>query len=149
MLQTIKFNEQYTAACNNIVKQGIAYNDAQTRRIMNEMTVSEMQHRQKMAGMMQETNDYIANNRREVNANRQASMERINNGWRDAIVGVDRFVGTDGKVLEVPTSAGHNVWQSAEGGTIYSSDSYIFSPVAGLPDKDGVVREFRQLQLLK
>jgi hypothetical protein len=41
------------------------------------------------------------------------------------------------------------VWQHAESGTIYSSDSYLFRAVDYLPDKDGIEREFRQLQLLK
>ena len=149
MLSTITFNQQYFAACNNIIKQGIERNQYHIRRIQNEMAVAEMRHQQKLADMNRETQEYISNVRREVFANREASRERVSQGWRDAIVGVDRFVGTDGNVVEVPVSAGHNVWQSAEGGTIYSSDSYVFSPIANLPDKDGIVREFKQLQLLK
>ena len=149
MMATVTFNQQYMTACNSIIQQGIANNRYHTQRIMNEMAVSEMRHQQKLADMNRETQEYISNVRREVFANQEASRERVSQGWRDAIVGVDRFVGTDGNVVEVPISAGHNVWQSAEGGTIYSSDSYVFSPIANLPDKDGIVREFRQLQLLK
>ncbi|GHT43854.1 hypothetical protein FACS189438_1850 [Bacteroidia bacterium] len=149
MIPTIKFNDQYIAALNNRVREGMQRNEAETRRIQNEMAVAEVRHQQNMARQIMETQEYVANARREVNANRQASMERINQGWTDAIKGVDRYVGTDGKVVEVPVSMGSKVWQSAEGGTIYTSDSYLFSPVANLPDKDGIVREFRQLQLLK
>ena len=149
MLSTITFNQQYFAACNNIIQQGIERNQYHVRRIQNEMAVAEMRHQQKLADMNRETQEYISNVRREVFANREASRERVSQGWRDAIVGVDRFVGTDGNVVEVPVSAGHNVWQSADGGTIYSSDSYLFNPITTLPDKDGIDREFRQLQLLK
>jgi hypothetical protein len=149
MVPTIKFNEQYIAALNAIVMQGIRQGEAETRRIQNEMAQSEIRHQQKMAAQIMETQEYISNARREVNANRQASMERINQGWTDAIKGVDRYMGTDGKVVEVPISMGNKVWQNAESGTIYTSDSYLFNPIANLPDKDGIVREFRQLQLLK
>ena len=149
MLSTITFNQQYFAACNDIIKQGIERNAYHVRRIQNEMAIAEVRHQQKLADMNRETQEYISNVRREVYANREASRERVSQGWRDAIVGVDRFVGTDGNVVEVPVSAGHNVWQSADGGTIYSSDSYVFSPITTLQDKDGIDREFRQLQLLK
>jgi hypothetical protein len=149
MLSSIQWNEQYIAALNNIVMEGMRRNDAETRRIQNEMAQAEIRHQQNMARQIQETNDYVNRTRQEVYANRQASQERINQGWHDAIIGVDRYMGTDGKVVEVPVSMGNKVWQNAEAGTIYTSDSYLFNSVANLPDKDGIVREFRQLQLLK
>lgn len=149
MISTIQFNENYVAMLNNIVMQGMQRNESESRRIQNEMAQAETRHQQRMSQMIQETNNYIANVHREVAANRQASMQRVSQGWRDAIVGVDRYMGADGKVVEVPVHMGNKVWQSAEGGTIYSSDSYLFRPVDYLPDKDGIEREFRQLQLLK
>jgi|GEM_PF-4566749 hypothetical protein len=149
MLSTAKYNPQYIAACNNIVQQEMERKRYHTQRVMSQMAVAEMRHQQKLADMNRETQEYVSNVRREVFANREASRERVSQGWRDAIVGVDRFVGTDGNIVEVPVSAGHNVWQSADGGTIYSSDSYLFNPITTLPDKDGIDREFRQLQLLK
>ena len=149
MFDTARWNEQYFAALNNIVAEGMRRNEAETRRIQGEMSQAEVRHQQRMAQILQETNEYVSNVHREVSANRQAAMSRVNQGWRDAVVGVDRYMGTDGKVVEVPVSAGHNVWQHAESGTIYSSDSYLFRAVDYLPDKDGIEREFRQLQLLK
>jgi hypothetical protein len=149
ILPSIRWNEQYLNACNNIVMQGIQRTDAETRRIQGEMAQSEIRHQQRMTQILQETNDYAYKTRQEVFANQQASQERINQGWRDVVVGVDRYMGTDGKVVEVPVSMGSQVWQNAESGTIYTSDSYLFHAVAQLPDKDGIVREFRQLQLLK
>jgi hypothetical protein len=44
---------------------------------------------------------------------------------------------------------GSKAWQSADGGTIYTSDSYLFHAVDNLYDKNGNLQEFRQLQLLK
>ena len=160
MLSSRKWNEQFVAALNNIGNEGVQRTNAEIMRMRDEaaqahlrhqqeMAQSQMRHQQNMAQQIMETQDYVANVRRDVNANRQASMERVNQGWRDAIVGVDRYMGADGKVLEVPVSMGSKVWQSAEGGTVYTSDSYLFNPIASLPDKDGIVREFRQLQLMK
>ena len=77
------------------------------------------------------------------------TMARVNQGWRDAIVGVDRFMGADGKVVEVPVSMGSKVWQSADAGTILTSDRYLFQPIDNLYDKNGNLQEFRQLQLMK
>ena len=149
MCASIVWNEQYINALNQIIQQGMQRNDAEVRRIQNEMAQAEIRHQQNMARTIQETNDYIAKTTSEVYANRQASMQRINQGWRDAIIGVDRYVGVDGKVQEVPVSMGSKVWQSADAGTIYTSDSYLFSPVDNLLDKNGNLQEFRQLQLLK
>ena len=149
ILPSIRWNEQYINACNNIVMQGIQRTEAETRRIQGEMAQAEIRHQQRMTQILQETNDYAYKTRQEVFANQQASQERINQGWRDVVVGVDRYMGTDGKVVEVPVSMGSQVWQNAESGTIYTSDSYLFHAVDQLPDKDGIVREFRQLQLLK
>ena len=149
MLGSVKYNSQYLTALNNIVAEGMQRHSAETQRIMNEMAISELKHQQNMARQIQETQEYVMNTRREVFANRQASMERVNQGWTDVIRGVNRYTDGEGKVMEVPVSAGSNVWHSAEGGTIYSSDSYLFNSTANLPDKDGIVREFRQLQLLK
>jgi hypothetical protein len=149
MLQSVKWNEQYIANLNNIVMGGIQQQDADVRRIQGEMAQSAMRHQQRMSQIMQETQEYRAQVSREVFANRQASQERINQGWRDAIVGVDRYMGTDGRVVEVPVSMGSKAWQSADAGTIYTSDSYMFQPVDNLYDKNGNLQEFRQLQLLK
>jgi len=149
MFTTAQWNEQYIASLNNMVVEGMRRNEAETRRIQGEMAQAEIRHQQRMSQIIQETNEYVSNVRREVYANRQASQERINQGWRDVVVGVDRYMGTDGKVVEVPVSMGNKVWQNAESGTIYSSDSYLFRAVDYLPDKDGIEREFRQLQLLK
>ncbi|MDR1553848.1 MAG: hypothetical protein LBS69_10365 [Prevotellaceae bacterium] len=149
MLPSIKYNEQYIADLNNIVMQGIRHNEQESMRIKNEMAQFEIRHQQNMSRQIQETHEYVMNSRREVNASRQASMERINQGWTDVIKGVDRYVGTDGKVMEVPVSMGSKVWQSAEGGTIYTSDSYLFNPVDYAVDRNGNIQEFRQLQLLK
>jgi hypothetical protein len=149
MLSSIKVNEQYIASLNNIIATGIQHQDAEVRRIQGEMAQAEIRHQQKMAQIMQEAQEYRAKVTNEVFANRQASQERINQGWRDAIVGVDRYMGTDGKVVEVPVSMGSKAWQSADGGTIYTSDSYLFHAVDNLYDKNGNLQEFRQLQLLK
>jgi len=149
MFLTAQWDEAYIAALNSIIMQGMQRQDAEVRRIQGEMAQAEIRHQQRMAQIINETNEYIANTQREVFANRQASQERINQGWRDAIIGVDRYMGTDGKVVEVPVSMGSKVWQSADAGTIYTSDSYLFSPVDNLLDKNGNLQEFRQLQLLK
>ena len=149
MIMSAKFNDAYIASLGNIVMERMRRTDADSRRIMNEMTQAEIRHQQQMMQIIQETNDYVSRTQQEVFANRQASNERISQGWRDAIVGVDRYMGTDGKVVEVPVSMGNKVWQNAESGTIYSSDSYLFRAVDYLPDKDGIEREFRQLQLMK
>jgi hypothetical protein len=149
MLKSLKFNEQYIASLNSIVMAGIQRNDAEVRRIQGEMAQSAMRHQQRMAQIMQETQEYRAQVSREVFANRQATMSRANQGWRDVLVGVDRYMGTDGKVVEVPASMGSKVWQSADAGTIYTSDSYLFQPVDNLYDMNGKWQEFRQLQLLK
>jgi len=149
MVPTLKFNDAYIATLNNIAMQGVQRSQAEVGRIRSEMAQSAARHQQEMARMVQETNEYIAKSQREVIANRQAMMERVNRDWRDAIVGVNRFVGNDGEAVIVPVSAGSNVWQSADGGTIYSSDSYLFNPVDYLYDKDGYLQDFRQLQLMK
>ena len=160
MISSFKWNEQYIASLNSIIAEGVQHANAGTIRMRNEnaqaqirhqqeMAQAQMRHQQNMSQQIQETHEYVTNVRREANANRQASMDRVNQGWRDVIVGVDRYMGADGKLVEVPVSMGNKVWQSAEGGTVYTSDSYLFNPVANLPDKDGIVREFRQLQLLK
>ncbi len=149
MVKSVTPNEQYMATLRNIVQQGMQAVEQQMRRTMSEMAQAEMRHQQKMTKMIQETNDYISKTQRESFANQQASKERISQGWRDAIVGVDRYVGNDGKVVEIPTSMGSSAWQSADGGTIYTSDSYMFKAVDNLYDKDGRVQEFRQMQLLK
>jgi len=149
MFSSLKWNEQYIATLNSIVMAGMQREDAEVRRIQAEMAQSAMRHQQRMAQIMQETQEYRANVSREVFANREASQARINQGWRDAIVGVDRFMGTDGKVVEVPVSMGSKVWQSADAGTIYTSDRYLFSPIDNLYDKNGNWQEFRQLQLMK
>jgi len=149
MFPTMKWNEQYMTAISNIVWEDIHRKVADIHRMQGEMAQAQIRHQQRMSQILQETNEYTYNVRREVFANRQASQQRINQGWRDVVVGVDRYMGTDGKVVEVPVNMGSKVWQSAEGGTIYSSDSYLFRAVDYLPDKDGIEREFRQLQLLK
>jgi len=149
MIMSAKFNDAYIASLGNMVMERMRRTDADSRRIMNEMTQAEIRHQQQMMQIIQETNDYVRKTQQEVFANRQASQERINQGWRDAIVGVDRYMGTDGKVVEVPVSMGNKVWQSAEGGTIYTSDSYLFRAIDNLPDKDGIERQFRLLQLMK
>ena len=149
MLPTLKFNDTYIAMLNNKVQQGIQRSQSEVRRIQGEMAQSAIRHQQEMARMIQETNEYIAKKQRETMENRQAMMEKVNRDWRDAIVGVNRYVGVDGKAVIVPVSAGSKVWQSADGGTIYSSDSYLFNPVDRLYDKDGYLQDFRQLQLMK
>ena len=149
MASTIQWNEQYIAALNSVTMAGMQRQAAQSQRIVNEMAQAEIRHQQRMAQIVNETNTYIANVHRDVNANRQAAMSRVNQGWRDAIVGVDRFMGADGKVVEVPVSMGSKVWQSADAGTILTSDSYLFQPVDYLYDKNGNLQEFRQLQLMK
>jgi hypothetical protein len=149
MFQSLKWNEQYIAMLNYIVMQGMQQTEADNRRVVNEMAQAEIRHQQRMSQMIRETNEYVSNVQREVFANQQASAERVSRGWRDAIVGVDRYMGTDGNVVEVPVSMGSKVWQSADGGTILTSDSYMFKPVDNLYDKDGRIQEFRQLQLLK
>jgi len=160
MIPTIEWNKEYNNMLTAIIMEDVRQNEDATRRIMyeneqahlrhqQEMAQSAIRHQQKMAQIMQETNDYIYKSRQDVYANRQASQERINQGWRDAVVGVDRYMGADGKVVEVPVSAGSKVWQSADGGTIYTSDSYLFNAVDNLYDKNGKIQEFKQLQLLK
>jgi hypothetical protein len=149
MIPTMQFNQQYMAALSAKNQAGEQRNYAEANHIRGEMAQSAARHQQRMSQILAETGEYVANTRREVLANRQASQERINRGWRDAVVGVDRYMGVDGKVVEVPVSMSSQVWQSADGGTVYTSDSYLFNPVASLPDRDGVVRDFRQLQLLK
>ena len=149
MFSSLKWNEQYIATLNSIVMAGMQREDAEVRRIQAEMAQAEMRHQQRMAQIINETNEYVSNVHREVNANRQAAMSRVNQGWRDAIVGVDRYMGTDGKVMEVPVSMGSKVWQSADAGTIYTSDRYLFNPIDNLYDKNGNLQEFRQLQLMK
>ena len=149
MFPTMKWNEQYMTVLSNIVWEDVRRKVADIQRMQGEMAQAQIRHQQRMSQILQETHEYTYNVRREAIANRQASQQRINQGWRDVVVGVDRFMGTDGKVVEVPVSAGHNVWQNAESGTIYSSDSYLFRAVDYLPDKDGIERQFRQLQLMK
>lgn len=149
MTSTVRFNEQYVAAIDHITMQGIQRSQQDSQRIMNEMAQAEIRHQQNMARQIQETHEYVMRVQRESFANQQASSQRVSQGWRDAIVGVDRYVGVDGEVLEVPVSMGSKVWQSADGGTIYTSDSYLFNPVDFAMDKDGNLTEFRQLQLLK
>ena len=149
MCKSIVWNENYISILNQNVWQGIRKINENIQRIQVAMAKSAIEHNQEMWNMVKETNEYIANTQREVIANRQSTMDRVNQGWRDVLVGVDRYVGVDGKVMEVPVSMGNKVWQSADGGTVYTSDSYMFKPVDNLYDKDGRWQEFRQLQLLK
>jgi hypothetical protein len=149
MISSIQINDAYKAALDNIVMQGMQREDAIMRRRVNEMAQAEVNHQRRMTQMMTETNEYIANVQRESFANQRASQNRISEGWTDAITGVNRFIGSDGKVVQVPVSAGSHAWQSADGGTIVTSDSYLFKAVDNLYDKDGRVAEFREMQLLK
>jgi hypothetical protein len=149
IISSVKWNDRYVASLNNIVAGGMRRVEEENIRRNIEMAQAEARHQQQMLQMIKETGEYVANNQREVFANQQATMERVNRGWTDAIVGVDRYMGVDGKAVEVPVSMGSKAWQSADGGTIYTSDSYMFHPVDNLYDKAGNWQDFRQLQLLK
>jgi hypothetical protein len=116
MKASAKFNNEYAATLNAIMQQDIRNmqaevyrQDMEVRRIQAEMAQAQIRHQQRQAQILNETAEHANNVFREVHANRQATMSRVNQGWRDVLVGVDRYMGTDGKVMEVPTSMGSKV----------------------------------------
>jgi len=149
MEASFKMNDAYIAALNNRVMQEMQRVDANMRRQQAEMAQAEINHQQRMAKMIQETNTQIANTQREAIANRQAAQDRISRTWTDAIVGESRFLDKEGNVVKIPVTAGSHAWENADGSTIITSDSYLFHPVENLVDKDGFIREFREMQLLR
>ena len=149
MRASAKTNDAYIAALNNIIMQGMRREGEIQSNLQAQMTQAEIQHQNRMTKMMQETNTKIANVQREAIANRQAAQDRSFRTWTDAIIGVNRFLDKEGNVVQMPVTAGSHAWENADGSTIITSDSYLFRPVENLVDRDGFLREFREMQLLR
>ena len=99
-------------------------NEAKHRGQMK-MLQSQLEHQQTMQQMRNETYSYINQRQKEVFANRSESLSRASTGMTDAIVGRQRWQGSNTKYV-APNNYKY-AWEGPDGKTIFSNDS-MFNP---------------------